>query len=81
VLYKTVDLRFRHRGAVNCIHAVSDIDTDYGFLNVGLARGDAASYQVAQHLKRWIIKPEQIHPWVSEELGLNSRPIVLRRLD
>ncbi len=80
MLYKTIDARFRPGVALNCIHAVSDIDTDEGYLQVGTARGDAASYGVAQHLKRWIIQPERTHPWVSNELGLDGYPIVLRDL-
>ena len=78
MLFKTIDKRFRSEVALNCIHAVSDIDTDRGRLHAGLARGDAASYGVLRHLERWIIRPEQTQPWVSELLGLARYPIIRR---
>jgi hypothetical protein len=78
LLFKMVDGRFRSELAINCIHAVSDIDTDQGRLHVGPARGDAASHAVAWHLERWIIAPEQTHPWVCELLGLDRYPILRR---
>jgi hypothetical protein len=79
VLYKTLDAPFRSEEvAVNCIHAVSDLDTNHGLLHVGTARGDAASYRVAEHLKRWIINPERKHVWLSEQLGLDRYPIMQR---
>jgi hypothetical protein len=72
VLYKAVDRRFRPGTASNCIHAVADLDMDSGLLHSGQGRGDAASRQVAQHLERWIINPEQTHTWVAGRLGLNG---------
>jgi hypothetical protein len=79
VLYKTVDAPFRSEDvAANCIHGVSDLDTDHGLLHVGTARGDAASYRVAEHLKHWIINPEREHVWLSEQLSLDRYPIVQR---
>jgi len=72
VLYKAIDRRFRPGTASNCIHAVADLDTDNGLLHSGQGRGDAASRQVAQHLDRWIINPEQTHAWVASRLGLNE---------
>ena len=72
VLYKAVDRRFRPGTASNCIHAVADLDMDNGLLHSGQGRGDAASHQVAQHLNRWIIHPEQTHAWVASRLGLNG---------
>jgi hypothetical protein len=74
VLYKALDRRFRPGTASNCIHAVADLDTDNGLLHSGQGRGDAASQQVAQHLNRWIINPEQTHTWVASRLGLNGQP-------
>jgi hypothetical protein len=75
VLYKAIDLKFRPGKATNCIHAISDLDTDNGLLRSGQGRGDEASYQVVQHLKRWIIAPGQTHPWVASRLGLNPHPV------
>jgi len=72
VLYKAIDRRFRPGTASNCIHAVADLDTDNGLLRSGQGRGDAASRQVAQHLERWVINPEQSHTWVASRLGLND---------
>jgi hypothetical protein len=41
--------------ASNCIHALSDIDTDTRLLETGTARGEAASYLVLEHLQRSVI--------------------------
>jgi len=81
VLYKAIDARFRGGIASNCIHAVSDLDIDNGLLHAGQGRGDAASYQVVQHLRRWIIAPGQTHPWVAWRLRLNDHPVSRRDLD
>jgi hypothetical protein len=75
VQYKAVDLRFRPDTAINCIHAVSDIDADNGFLDVGTASGNEASRAVAGHLRRWIIKPEKTYDWVSKKLDLGKSTI------
>jgi hypothetical protein len=75
VLYKAIDRRFRPGMASNCIHAVADLDVDNGLLHSGQGRGDAASRQVAQHLNRWTINPEQTHTWVASRLGLNNPPM------
>lgn len=70
--YKALDLRFRPNEASNCIHAVSDIDTDKGLLETGTAHGDEASFMVLQHLGRWIVNPDQTHEWVSQRLDLGK---------
>jgi hypothetical protein len=70
--YKALDLRFRPNDASNCIHAVSDIDTDAGLMETGTAHGDEASFMVLQHLGRWIIDPDQTHEWVSQRLELGK---------
>jgi hypothetical protein len=81
VLYKSLDRRFRPGFASNCIHAVRDLDTDRGLLRSGQGRGDEASYQVAQHLRRWIIDPGQTHAWVASRLDLNDHPVNGRDLE
>src|SRR5438874_312328 len=81
VLYKAIDRRFRPGMASNCIHAVSDLDTDNGLLHSGQGRGDEASQQVAQHLKRWMIDPGQTHAWVASRLGLNDQPVNRQELE
>jgi hypothetical protein len=81
ILYKAVEGAFRpERQAVNCFHAVSDIDTDRGLLETGTAHGDAATEMVAQHLRRWIIDPERTHDWVADRLGLKKYTITRRKL-
>jgi hypothetical protein len=78
VLYKAIDLRFRPGVASNCIHAVSDLDTDKGLLDSGLRRGDDASRLVVQHLSRWMIDRGQKHAWVAGRLGLKIDSASLR---
>jgi hypothetical protein len=72
VLYKALDRRFRPGMASNCIHAVSDLDMENGLLHSGQGRGDEASFQVAQHLQRWVINPDRTHTWVASKLGLTE---------
>ena len=78
VAYKAIDRRFRPETATNCIHAVSDLDADNGFLEVGTATGDEASRAVAHHLSRWIIQPKKTHSWVSKQLDLGESTIAQR---
>ncbi len=78
ISFKALDRRFRPDVASNCFHAVSDIDSDNGLLNTGTAHGADASYMVLLHLKRWIIRPEEVHDWVGERLGLTD-PGIIRR--
>jgi len=74
VAYKVLDTPFRPNGASNCIHAISDLDTENGLLNTGTARGVEASLMVLKHLQRWIIDPSETHEWVSRELGVDGIP-------
>jgi hypothetical protein len=78
VEYKVVDGGLRPRLASNCVHAVSDIDTDDGLLSTGLEYGEEASYLVACHFRRWMIEPERVHEWVCERIGLCGAPIEIR---
>src|SRR5207245_10131955 len=80
VQYKAIDRNFRPQ-ASNCIHALSDIDTDNGFLHVGREWGEAASRDVANYLRRWIDNPEKTYPWVSERLELRDLQIEGQRLE
>jgi hypothetical protein len=80
-LWKAADGAFRQQGeAVNCFHAVSDIDTDRGLLETGTAHGDAATEMVAQHLRRWVVDPERTHDWVADRLGLKKYSITQRKM-
>src|SRR5262249_38770512 len=78
VQYKAVDLGYRPGTALNCIHAVSDIDPDNGLLETGTDYGDEATYLVAHHLMRWLINPYQVHECVYDRLGLRGLPIPAR---
>jgi hypothetical protein len=72
VAYKVIDVRFRPEKATNCIHAVSDIDTENGLLATVTARGNEASVIVLRHLSRWIIEPEEKNEWLSKRLELGE---------
>ncbi len=73
--YKALDVGQRPRYASNCIHAVSDVDTDGGLLDTGPHYGEEASYLVAYHFRRWTIDPCRVHEWVYDRLGLRGLPI------
>jgi hypothetical protein len=79
--YKALDVRFRPETAINCIHAVSDLDTDQGLLDTGAACGDEASRMVANHLRRWMVKPETTHTWLIKRLGLEDYAITRHSWD
>jgi hypothetical protein len=70
--YKALDIRFRPNTAMNCIHAVCDIDMDKGLLATGTASGNDASYMVLKHLSRWIIDPDDTHEWIGRRLELGK---------
>jgi hypothetical protein len=70
VQYKALDITRRAEEAINCIHAVADIDTGRGFLVTGTSFGSEASAQVVEHLKPWILQSGKKYPWIIERLGL-----------
>jgi ABC-type phosphate/phosphonate transport system substrate-binding protein len=74
IQYKALDGAWRPDAASNCIHAVSDIDADNGYLTVDGAYGVAASARVVEHFSRWMIEPGREHLSLNEELGLSRRP-------
>jgi hypothetical protein len=76
--YKLLDHRFRPCEAVDCIHALSDIDQDRGLLETGTACGDRASYLVLLHLKHWIIDPCQTQDWILDHVCLGNCRITRR---
>jgi hypothetical protein len=75
VQYKAVDRNFRPQ-ASNCIHAVCDIDTDNGLFHIGREWGEDAARDVTNHLRRWMIDPQNSHSWVSEKLGLKELQVL-----
>jgi hypothetical protein len=71
VLYKALDIGCREGStvvALNCVHAVSDIDRECGPLRTWTSYGDQAARTVVGHLGRWIRGPERDHPEVWEQL-------------
>ena len=78
--YKVLDLRFRPDSAMNCVHAVCDIDMDKGMLATGTASGNEASLLVLTHLSRWIIEPAETHDWIGQRLEL-GKDIVRRKFE
>jgi len=75
VAYIALDCLWRRCGALNCIHAVSDIALDRGCLCTGWAHGRSASRIVLNHLRPWIVCSQQTHDWLKPLLGLNCYPI------
>jgi hypothetical protein len=73
--YKALDGAWRSDAASNCVHAVSDIDADDGYLTVDGAYGVAASARVVEHLSRWMIQPGREYSSIHEKLGLSGQPI------
>lgn len=67
VLYKMINGPFSG-GAINCIHAVSDI---VGPLDTGTQRGFAASASVVGHLSRWMYDYPRTSAAVAQRIGLS----------
>lgn len=63
VLYKAGDGATRPH-AVNCIHAVADIDREYGYLKTGANWGSSATSIVEKHLFRWVIQDKKDNSWL-----------------
>lgn len=70
VAFIVLDRRWRGQGASNCIHALSDVDRDRGFLETDAAHGISASQLVLKHLERWIIPTKEDLHWLNERLGI-----------
>jgi hypothetical protein len=75
IAYKVLDGAWRPDAASNCIHAVSDIDADAGYLSVDGAFGVEASADVVEHLSRWMIQPGRENASIDKKLGLSGQPI------
>jgi hypothetical protein len=72
--YKMLDGGTRLNGAVNCIHAVSDIAPG-PLLNTGTAYGMDAAAMVRSHMAPWIVDNGPSHAWLVDRLGLRQEPI------
>ena len=65
VLYKALDLGYREGSlvrALNCIHAISDVDRERAPLRTWTSFGVEAARKVVVHLERWIKDPGKDHP-------------------
>lgn len=77
LMWQAIDLRSRSKGiAINCVHALTDIDEQQGKLRMGLKSGDKACAIVAAHLRRWYIEPEVTHDWVLDLLPLEGEELI-----
>jgi hypothetical protein len=80
--YLVLDLTLRHqklgadrdlnsRKALNCFHAISDVDiATSGYLLTLQHYGATASRMVVQHLKHWIVSPAQFDVAAAQQMGL-----------
>lgn len=78
--YKAVDFGYRTSEVSDCIHAVSDLAGSPRARVFIPGYGQAASRVVTARLRKYMIEPEQKHPWVAEALGLNQYPIRQREV-
>lgn len=68
----------------DCIHALSDMDPEYGRANYPLIWfGDSASEHLANRLRERgsLLNPEVEHDWVLDALGLSGCSLVRRHFD
>ncbi|MFO0946759.1 MAG: hypothetical protein U1D30_12570 [Planctomycetota bacterium] len=57
--WQALDKSTRRQGvAVNCIHALSDLDIENGYVEFGLCSGRSAAEQMARMFSKWVISPE-----------------------
>ncbi len=80
VAYKILDRRFRPQ-ACNCIHAVTDVVSQEGFLLTGRFFGVPASRMVIGHFQPWIIHPNETHAWLKDRMGLEKMGVVLHFME
>ncbi len=72
VLYLCLDDRLRGRGASNCIHAVSDLDTTQARLHTGNSYANEATKLVATHFEPHILTARTSNRWLVDRLDLAS---------
>ncbi len=67
--------------AANCIHAITDMDPDFGRENYPLFRlGETASHWIVRQLweRGVLLSPDRVYSCLDEQLGLTQFPIVHR---
>jgi hypothetical protein len=69
--YLCIDGRFRQDRAVNCIHAVSDLDPTRTRLSTGTSHGKDASRLVLTHFEPYIQESRESNRWLVDRLKLN----------
>jgi hypothetical protein len=67
-----LDGRDRGNGAMNCIHALSDLDPRREPLETGTAHGEAASELVVEHLRPSFLPKQPDTSWLRRRLGLSE---------
>lgn len=75
IQYVMIDRHARGKGASNCIHAVSDMDSSQPLLNTGTAFGEEASKMVLSHLEPYILKPRTSNRWLVDRLGISPNVV------
>ena len=81
IAYVVFDGRFREGTATNCIHAVSDLDSEQPLLLTGVAHGEEASRMVLQHLQKWIVPSKDDLSWLTDRLELRNDQVRVSSLD
>jgi len=56
-----LDAAYRPRQAINCIHAISDLDLTVELLDTGLAWGRRANRILVDYFRPWMIAPSRTH--------------------
>jgi hypothetical protein len=69
--YQCIDTRYRAERAVNCIHAVSDLDLTQSRLNTGTSHGKDASKLVLTHFEPYIQESRESNRWLVDRLHLD----------
>lgn len=60
----------------NAVHAISDVVEDWSRLSAPLASlGTEAGVRIARHFRRYLLAPDEAHPWLEERLGLWDYPL------
>jgi hypothetical protein len=71
ILYKAFDIGCRESDAnvaLNCVHAISDVDREGGPLRTWTRYGEGAASLVVQHLGRWFKEPGRDRPVAWERI-------------